>query len=157
MSEHDIICEHEHHLRRYQPDWTGRATHLVCAFVDTPKYVEVKSKGGKIVTKEWVLDQHRQQKQFAATGRYLLDVATAQAVMDADADDSDDYGFGGGGGGGGGAADDMDDFIVDDDLDEHGQDDGDDDDDDEYVPPPASAPAKDEDVFDLDTEDEDEG
>jgi hypothetical protein len=27
---------------RYSPNWDGRCTHLVCAFKDTPKYIEVK-------------------------------------------------------------------------------------------------------------------
>ena len=196
----------QHARLRYQPDWNPRATHLVCAFVDTPKYVsrqhplvltpiranahscqhplvndehphiphplvpppisasthphrthacqlllvlthaldsradtlfvhplthgphghsnrhspwhthlthvrrytEVKAKGGIIVTKEWVLDQHAERKQFPHVGRYLLDVATAEDAMAAAG--SDDY---------------DDDFIVDDDEEEEEADDDD--------------------------------
>uniref|UniRef100_A0AAY4A9K9 DNA repair protein XRCC1 n=1 Tax=Denticeps clupeoides TaxID=299321 RepID=A0AAY4A9K9_9TELE len=41
---------------RYRPDWTPDSTHLICAFSNTPKYAQVKSAGGFIVRKEWVLD-----------------------------------------------------------------------------------------------------
>uniref|UniRef100_A0A672FNS2 DNA repair protein XRCC1 n=1 Tax=Salarias fasciatus TaxID=181472 RepID=A0A672FNS2_SALFA len=41
---------------KYRPDWTPDATHLICAFANTPKYSQVKSAGGMIVRKEWVLD-----------------------------------------------------------------------------------------------------
>uniref|UniRef100_A0A8C4DKE3 DNA repair protein XRCC1 n=1 Tax=Dicentrarchus labrax TaxID=13489 RepID=A0A8C4DKE3_DICLA len=41
---------------KYRPDWTPDATHLICAFANTPKYSQVKSAGGIIVRKEWVID-----------------------------------------------------------------------------------------------------
>uniref|UniRef100_A0A8C9SG09 DNA repair protein XRCC1 n=1 Tax=Scleropages formosus TaxID=113540 RepID=A0A8C9SG09_SCLFO len=41
---------------KYRPDWTPDATHLICAFANTPKYSQVKASGGIIVRKEWVLD-----------------------------------------------------------------------------------------------------
>jgi hypothetical protein len=69
----------------------------------------VKRKGGIIVTKDWVLDQHAQRKQFPPIGRYLLDVATAEDAMVA-------AGCGG---------DDDDGFIVDDDDEEEADDDDD--------------------------------
>ena len=74
----------------------------------------MKRKGGIIVTKDWVLDQHAQRKQFPPIGRYLLDVATAEDAMAAagcDDDDDDD--------------DDDNGFIVDDDDEEEADDDDD--------------------------------
>lgn len=35
----------------YQPDWTSDCTILVCAFPNTPKFRQVKSDGGTIVSK----------------------------------------------------------------------------------------------------------
>ncbi|XP_013772266.1 DNA repair protein XRCC1-like [Limulus polyphemus] len=47
---------------RYKGDWNDSCTHLVCAFVNTPKYTQVLSKGGRIVTKHWILDCHKKSK-----------------------------------------------------------------------------------------------
>ena len=71
----------------------------------------MKGKGGIIVTKDWVLDQHAQRKQFPPIGRYLLDVSTAEDAMAAAGSDDDD--------------DDDDGFIVDDDDEEEADDDDD--------------------------------
>ncbi|KAH9504669.1 DNA repair protein xrcc1 [Bulinus truncatus] len=46
---------------KYRPDWGNGCTHLICAFTNTPKYQQVAGKG-KIVTKEWILDCHKQKK-----------------------------------------------------------------------------------------------
>uniref|UniRef100_A0A6Q2XKN8 DNA repair protein XRCC1 n=1 Tax=Esox lucius TaxID=8010 RepID=A0A6Q2XKN8_ESOLU len=59
---------------KYRPDWTPDATHLICAFSNTPKYSQVKSAGGIIVRKEWVLDCHKRKqnisfKQVESTSR----------------------------------------------------------------------------------------
>ncbi|XP_043936282.1 DNA repair protein XRCC1 isoform X2 [Protopterus annectens] len=61
---------------KYRPDWTPDSTHLICAFKNTPKYNEVKAKGGKIVRKEWILDCYR-KKQRLPDKRYLIDGADA--------------------------------------------------------------------------------
>ncbi len=44
---------------RYRPDWTDDSTHCVAAIAHTPKYNQVLSKGGIIVTREWVFDSQR--------------------------------------------------------------------------------------------------
>lgn len=55
----------------YEPDWGPTSTHLVCAFSNTPKFNEVKKKGGKIVKKEWILDCY-QKKQKLPTNSYRM-------------------------------------------------------------------------------------
>uniref|UniRef100_A0A8C2ZVH7 DNA repair protein XRCC1 n=1 Tax=Cyclopterus lumpus TaxID=8103 RepID=A0A8C2ZVH7_CYCLU len=49
---------------KYRPDWTPDATHLICAFANTPKYSQVKSAGGIIVRKEWVMDCHKRKQKI---------------------------------------------------------------------------------------------
>lgn len=40
---------------KYSGDWDSRCTHLVCAFLNTPKFNQVRSQGnGKIVSKDWI-------------------------------------------------------------------------------------------------------
>uniref|UniRef100_A0A8C8G8A3 DNA repair protein XRCC1 n=1 Tax=Oncorhynchus tshawytscha TaxID=74940 RepID=A0A8C8G8A3_ONCTS len=50
---------------KYRSDWTPDATHLICAFSNTPKYSQVKSAGGVIVRKEWVLDCHKRKQKIS--------------------------------------------------------------------------------------------
>ncbi|XP_064425703.1 DNA repair protein XRCC1 [Latimeria chalumnae] len=57
---------------KYRPDWTHDCTHLICAFANTPKYSQVKSLGGTIVRKEWVLNCHKRKERISCK-RYLLD------------------------------------------------------------------------------------
>ncbi|XP_059911155.1 DNA repair protein XRCC1 isoform X1 [Gadus macrocephalus] len=59
---------------KYRPDWASDTTHLICAFANTPKYSQVKSAGGLIVRKEWVLDCHK-RKCSISYKRYLMDGA----------------------------------------------------------------------------------
>ncbi|XP_032653242.1 DNA repair protein XRCC1 isoform X2 [Chelonoidis abingdonii] len=56
---------------KYRPDWTPDSTHLICAFANTPKYSQVKGRGGTIVRKEWVLDCHRARQRLPCK-RYLM-------------------------------------------------------------------------------------
>ncbi|KPP73509.1 DNA repair protein XRCC1-like [Scleropages formosus] len=63
---------------KYRPDWTPDATHLICAFANTPKYSQVKASGGIIVRKEWVLDCHK-RKQKISYKRYLMDGAESSS------------------------------------------------------------------------------
>ncbi|XP_030067471.1 DNA repair protein XRCC1 isoform X2 [Microcaecilia unicolor] len=56
---------------KYQPDWTSDCTHLICAFLNTPKYSQVKAMGGTVVKKEWILDCHK-RKQRLSHKRYLM-------------------------------------------------------------------------------------
>ncbi|XP_034612545.1 DNA repair protein XRCC1 isoform X1 [Trachemys scripta elegans] len=57
---------------KYRPDWTPDSTHLICAFANTPKYSQVKGRGGTIVRKEWVLDCHQARRRLPCK-RYLMD------------------------------------------------------------------------------------
>lgn len=51
---------------RYRGDWDLTCTHLICAFIRTPKYNQVKASGnGMIVTKDWINDCHKRRKRIA--------------------------------------------------------------------------------------------
>ncbi|XP_077455771.1 DNA repair protein XRCC1 [Stigmatopora argus] len=71
---------------KYRPDWTPDSTHLICAFANTPKYSQVKSAGGTIVRKEWVIDCHK-SKQKLPYKSYLMDGAESSSESDMEADD----------------------------------------------------------------------
>lgn len=71
---------------KYRPDWTPDSTHLICAFANTPKYSQVKSAGGIIVRKEWVLDCHK-RKQKISYKRYLMDGAESSSESEMEVDD----------------------------------------------------------------------
>ncbi|XP_077576830.1 DNA repair protein XRCC1 [Stigmatopora nigra] len=71
---------------KYRPDWTPDSTHLICAFANTPKYSQVKSAGGTIVRKEWVIDCHK-SKQKLSYKSYLMDGAESSSESDMEADD----------------------------------------------------------------------
>uniref|UniRef100_A0A3Q0QRW1 DNA repair protein XRCC1 n=1 Tax=Amphilophus citrinellus TaxID=61819 RepID=A0A3Q0QRW1_AMPCI len=71
---------------KYRPDWTPDSTHLICAFANTPKYSQVKSAGGTIVRKEWVLDCHK-KKQKISYKRYLMDGAESSSESELEMDD----------------------------------------------------------------------
>lgn len=47
---------------QFQQDWNSNCTLLVCAFSNTPKYRQVASDGGTIVSKEWISECHEQRK-----------------------------------------------------------------------------------------------
>jgi hypothetical protein len=55
----------------YMPIWSRVATHLICAFSNTPKFKEADDAGGIIVRKEWIYDCFKKQK-LLAIGPYLL-------------------------------------------------------------------------------------
>ncbi|XP_048379867.1 DNA repair protein XRCC1 isoform X2 [Stegostoma tigrinum] len=57
---------------KYRSDWSPDSTHLICAFANTPKYAQVKSQGGCVVRKDWILDCYK-KKQRLSHKRYLLD------------------------------------------------------------------------------------
>ncbi|XP_041798707.1 DNA repair protein XRCC1 [Chelmon rostratus] len=71
---------------KYRPDWTPDSTHLICAFANTPKYSQVKSAGGIIVRKEWVIDCHK-RKQKISHKRYLMDGAESSSESEMEVDD----------------------------------------------------------------------
>ncbi|KAM6910777.1 DNA repair protein XRCC1 [Xenentodon cancila] len=71
---------------KYRPDWTPDSTHLICAFANTPKYSQVKSAGGIIVRKEWVIDCHK-KKQELPYKRYLMDGAESSSESEMEVDD----------------------------------------------------------------------
>ncbi|XP_004520178.1 DNA repair protein XRCC1 isoform X2 [Ceratitis capitata] len=56
---------------KYRADWGNGCTHLICAFKNTPKYNQVRGKG-KIVTRAWIEDCHK-QKKYLPWRRYALD------------------------------------------------------------------------------------
>uniref|UniRef100_A0AAV2MA88 BRCT domain-containing protein n=1 Tax=Knipowitschia caucasica TaxID=637954 RepID=A0AAV2MA88_KNICA len=74
---------------KYRPDWTPDATHLICAFANTPKYSQVKAAGGIIVRKEWVMDCHK-RKQNVSFKRYLMDGGESSSESGTEADDQSD-------------------------------------------------------------------
>ncbi|XP_060708635.1 DNA repair protein XRCC1 isoform X2 [Hemiscyllium ocellatum] len=63
---------------KYRSDWSPDCTHLICAFANTPKYTQVKSQGGCVVRKDWILDCHK-KKQRLSHKRYLLDGAESSS------------------------------------------------------------------------------
>ncbi|XP_023261632.1 DNA repair protein XRCC1 [Seriola lalandi dorsalis] len=71
---------------KYRPDWTPDCTHLICAFANTPKYSQVKSAGGIIVRKEWVMDCHK-RKQKISYKQYLMDGAESSSESEMEVDD----------------------------------------------------------------------
>ncbi|XP_070768198.1 DNA repair protein XRCC1 isoform X2 [Enoplosus armatus] len=71
---------------KYRPDWSPDSTHLICAFANTPKYSQVKSAGGIIVRKEWVMDCHK-RKQKISYKRYLMDGAESSSESEMEVDD----------------------------------------------------------------------
>ena len=56
---------------RYKGDWDSSCTHLVCAFLNTPKFNQVKGQG-KIVKKDWIEECHSQRKKIPWR-RFCLD------------------------------------------------------------------------------------
>ncbi|XP_066245801.1 DNA repair protein XRCC1 [Euwallacea similis] len=56
---------------KYKSDWDSSCTHLICAFVNTPKFNQVKGKG-KIVKMEWLEDCYNKRKKLPWR-RYALD------------------------------------------------------------------------------------
>ncbi|XP_078170293.1 BRCT domain-containing DNA repair protein isoform X1 [Carex rostrata] len=46
----------------YRPDWSPDCTLLVCAFANTPKFKQVQSDNGTIVSKEWIVECHEKRK-----------------------------------------------------------------------------------------------
>ncbi|XP_029361184.1 DNA repair protein XRCC1 [Echeneis naucrates] len=71
---------------KYRPDWTPDSTHLICAFANTPKYSQVKSAGGIIVRKEWVMDCHKQRQKISYK-RYLMDGPESSSESEMEVDD----------------------------------------------------------------------
>ncbi|CAH1966686.1 unnamed protein product [Acanthoscelides obtectus] len=56
---------------KYKSDWDNNSTHLICAFVNTPKFNQVKGKG-KIVKRNWIEECHSQRKRLPWR-RFALD------------------------------------------------------------------------------------
>jgi len=56
---------------RYRGDWDNSCTHLICAFVNTPKFNQVKGRG-KIVKKDWIEKSYSDRKRYPWR-RYCLD------------------------------------------------------------------------------------
>ncbi|KAI3970069.1 hypothetical protein MKW92_047846 [Papaver armeniacum] len=55
----------------FKQDWNSDCTLLVCAFANTPKFRQVESDGGTIISKGWISECHK-QRQLVAIEPYLL-------------------------------------------------------------------------------------
>lgn len=55
----------------YRADWTSDCTLLVCAFPNTPKFRQVESDCGTIVSKEWISECYN-QKRLVDIERFLM-------------------------------------------------------------------------------------
>lgn len=55
----------------YRADWTSDCTLLICAFPNTPKFRQVEADCGTIVSKEWLLECHK-QKTLVEIDRFLM-------------------------------------------------------------------------------------
>ncbi|KAE8594176.1 hypothetical protein XENTR_v10019480 [Xenopus tropicalis] len=73
---------------KYRPDWTPDSTHLICAFANTPKFSQVKSAGGIIVRKEWILDCYK-KKQRLPYKQYLLGSADSSSDEEDDSEEDE--------------------------------------------------------------------
>ncbi|XP_018579440.1 DNA repair protein XRCC1 [Anoplophora glabripennis] len=67
---------------RYKSDWDNTCTHLICAFMNTPKFHQVRGKG-KIIKRQWLEDCYSQRKRLPWR-KYALD------KNDADKEESED-------------------------------------------------------------------
>uniref|UniRef100_A0A1B6KXU3 BRCT domain-containing protein n=1 Tax=Graphocephala atropunctata TaxID=36148 RepID=A0A1B6KXU3_9HEMI len=56
---------------KYKADWDSTSTHLICAFVNTPKFNQVRGRG-KIVKKEWIEECHNRRRRLPWR-RFALD------------------------------------------------------------------------------------
>ncbi|RAL41304.1 hypothetical protein DM860_010098 [Cuscuta australis] len=57
----------------YQPDWNSNCTLLVCAFPNTPKFRQVESDLGTIVSKDWIAECYK-HRQLIDIEPYLMHV-----------------------------------------------------------------------------------
>ncbi|KAK8940312.1 hypothetical protein KSP40_PGU009309 [Platanthera guangdongensis] len=55
----------------YQADWNSGCTLLICAFPNTPKFRQVETDCGTIVSKEWILECYK-HKKLVEIERYLM-------------------------------------------------------------------------------------
>ncbi|KAG7590826.1 BRCT domain [Arabidopsis suecica] len=55
----------------YQPDWNSDSTLLICAFPNTPKFRQVETNGGTIVSKDWITECYT-QKKLVDIEQYLM-------------------------------------------------------------------------------------
>ncbi|XP_045611538.2 DNA repair protein XRCC1 [Procambarus clarkii] len=56
---------------KYKGDWEPKCTHLICAFINTPKYQQVKGRG-RIVSAKWISDCHKNKIRYPCK-RYALE------------------------------------------------------------------------------------
>ncbi|KAL1199318.1 DNA-repair protein XRCC1 [Cardamine amara subsp. amara] len=55
----------------YQPDWNSDSTLLICAFPNTPKFRQVETNSGTIVSKEWITECYT-KKKLVDIEQYLM-------------------------------------------------------------------------------------
>jgi len=56
----------------YKQNWDGSCTHLICEYANTPKYVEVKKKGGIIVRPKWLHDCYSKKQRLPLSAAYMF-------------------------------------------------------------------------------------
>ncbi|XP_054718123.1 DNA repair protein XRCC1-like [Uloborus diversus] len=69
---------------RYKADWDKTCTHLICAFINTPKYIQVNKESGRIVSQDWIHDSYKNKTRMPWM-RYMLGKSNDSS------DESDDY------------------------------------------------------------------
>ncbi|XP_078432278.1 BRCT domain-containing DNA repair protein isoform X2 [Wolffia australiana] len=57
----------------YQPDWASDCSLLICAFPNTPKFRQVETDGGTIVSKDWINECYN-QKKLVEIEKFLMHV-----------------------------------------------------------------------------------
>ncbi|XP_077869051.1 DNA repair protein XRCC1-like [Saccoglossus kowalevskii] len=80
---------------KYKSDWCNECTHLICAFANTPKYNQVKKKGGKIVSEKWIFDCYKRKMRLPwksyRIGDAPSDEESEEESEEMDDDEEDDW------------------------------------------------------------------
>ncbi|XP_039284442.1 DNA repair protein XRCC1 isoform X3 [Nilaparvata lugens] len=73
---------------KYSNDWDTRCTHLICAFINTPKFNKVKGHG-KIVTRDWIEQCHSKRRRLPWR-KFALDNRDRQQPISEEDEEEDD-------------------------------------------------------------------
>lgn len=57
---------------KYRSDWTKDCTHLICAFPNTPKAIQSRKEGGKVVSKDWFDNSEKKSNKLDLEG-YIIE------------------------------------------------------------------------------------
>ncbi|RZF43195.1 hypothetical protein LSTR_LSTR013875 [Laodelphax striatellus] len=74
---------------KYSNDWDSRCTHLICAFINTPKFNKVQGQG-KIVTRDWIEQCHSKRRRLPWRKFALDSRDRQQPISEEDEDDDKD-------------------------------------------------------------------